>query len=206
MIKESKVPITSLVIEPRHVVLVKESTGAESRARDMSLGRHFDAARSYFDMTNLSKTKHLKIFVRHPEGLKEIALPDALLDRIAEYLRREKEFTSSESDFDCSKFVHFVNDIPLEDAISSSYWDMSPLLAETQLQVGDTIMIAKPHPTDPNKVQSVHFAMYIGYGHFLSKGGPQGRLSAQRLSELLKSWPGKFLSHLRPRKTQPDTH
>ncbi len=78
-------------------------------------------------------------------------------------------------------------------------WIINSLKSEDDLKPGDTIFISRVN----TPYQGItHFAIYIGYGLYLSKFGNLGRLIVTSLNEMKKGFGGNFVFSAIPVRTQ----
>lgn len=142
--------------------------------------------------------------MRDGEAARRINLPDAMLARLAAFMRAEQLIHQERYDFDCITFANFMNGIPDHD-FNLKYWEVSAFAGEDTLVPGDTILLANPVSGSKTKIAVAHLAVYVGNEHYLSKAGAVGRLVAMRLPEMFHLWPCELLMQLRPKQRTPKT-
>jgi hypothetical protein len=184
--KETKITVERGLVSARKI-----DSGQEFAVRNMTLGRReISGEFSYYQLKDLSNTKKVELLIRDAEGAKRVGLPIAMLDRLGEYLRTERDLT--DYNMDCSAFAHLLNDIPHQFAkFDPNRWDLLLLSNEDDLKIGDTVLLSTGESALGSEI--VHFAIYIGDGLYISKFGTSGSLITTTLEEMRKGFGGEFL-------------
>lgn len=126
-----------------------------------------------------------------PDGKSsEVNLPREMNERLVSYLINGGEPTSP---FDCNCFAHYFNGVEyVFGTFRSELWSINPLSSESDLAVGDTIIIGY----SLNRI--THLAIFIGNGLYLSKFGSNGPLIVSDLNAMKIGFGGKKAFSARP--------
>jgi len=122
---------------------------------------------------------------------KKIDFPQALLEKLKDYFKLQPEL---DGDFDCSSFVHYLNDIPYQFPVfKKKDWIFNQLITD-ELSPGDAIAISSSF--EENSL--VHLAVYVDSGIYLSKFGSTGDLIFATLEEMKKGFGGQAVFKITP--------
>jgi hypothetical protein len=184
---ESKEPtrMTKVVIEQARPVFAKfpDSPNPDQLFFPASIHLHRNADGNEFgapddrrdinrfeDLSNINK---LQIFIRDVGKPREIDLPEALLSRLAEYLRN---LGDNSANFDCSRFVYFLNDLeytfetqPVDEAWQRSKATTKPMRGHPDLEPGSVVAFIKDD-------EILHLGVYLTQDLILSQSGKGGKL------------------------------
>jgi len=145
----------------------------------------------HFNERFKSKAKEIDFAIENDDNSIDIFhLPPNMSKRLIEYFR-----ISPLKPFDCYSFGHFLNSVSYGlRFFSLSKWEKC-FFNENLLQTGDSIVIFTIKDGSIKKFN--HFAIYIGNGLYLSKGGVSGPLVVSDLDIMKSAFGGNQVYQLR---------
>jgi hypothetical protein len=189
---ESAPKVTRLIIEKENLKAKGADNGVVGEMRRLRIGRNTPEDYDFYSISNLSRTQKLEVFMRAEDGLKQIRVPEHILERMSEYLRRPQEY--GPSDRNCREFVHFVHEVPFDRKMfQPDQWDWFQLADESHLRSGDSICITKSLISAPKTFADVelqHFAIYLDADLYISKVGAGGDLVVSDLNTMKRIYEG----------------
>jgi hypothetical protein len=182
--KETKINITN-----ENLTVYNKSNEIYWKVKSVFVGRRFEPSTPITTLKNLTNTDQVGIYY---EG-KKVDLPKNILEKLIKYF---KQRPNQNTNFDCSSFAHFLNDIPYQfPNFYKNNWIFEKLTTH-DLLAGDTIIISSVG----NENDFVHLAIYINNGIYLSKFGNSGNLIFATLEEMKKGFGGQTSFKITPNK------
>ena len=182
--KEDLVRTRLVIGEP--ILKNDASEPEENSLRQIFVSRNMPSTKiSYYILTNISRTESLEILLLKDGVEHKIQLPEAMLLKIAEYFRTYEKSGAIE-DADCAMFAYFVNGVPFSGPPKSEDWIMNRL-DESALAIGSTVILGSRVAHDPEKINIIHWAIYLGDGLYLSKAGKE-KLIALNMADMKKMY------------------
>lgn len=180
---------TKLIVERETFTGKVSGNPEEMQLRKLAVGRtNVRKPPYFFQLDNLSRTKRVQVLMRNEGGLKEVPLPEEMLEKLAEYLR--SSLNKSPEEFDCAAFVNYMHGIPYTPgSFEPGRWDIVPLSVDMALHIGEIVFIADTQgQTLTNALQIQHYAIYIGDDLYLSQFGIGMKLIVASLEEMKKGY------------------
>jgi len=148
----------------------------------------------HFNERFKSKAKEIDFIIENDDDSLDIFhFPLDMSARLIEYLS-----ISPLKGFDCYCFGHFLNSLSYRFSFSPlSKWEEC-IFDEDLLKTGDSIAIFTIKDGSINEFN--HFAIYIGNGLYLSKGGPKGPLVVCDIDIMKSAFGGNQVYLLRRKK------